>query len=162
MPEGVALLPDHEPLAVHEVMFAPLQKSAAVEPFETLHGPFVPLHWRSMVGAGGALTFTVTESETLPPGPEHVMLKVTGPEASVGPDSLLAVLRGPGDIQGPEPVEHVVASVEVQESVGAVFQLTLQRTAPLQRKSKVGAGGAPTFTVTESFALPPGPVQVST
>jgi hypothetical protein len=62
--------------------------------------------------------------------------------------------------QPPGLTEHVVAFMELQLNVAEVLYEMEQEAEPLQRMSAVGAGGAPTFTMTGAQAtLPPGPVQ---
>jgi hypothetical protein len=124
------------------------------------HGPALLSQKSDTEGIGGAETFTMTVSLMLPPGPVQVITYVC-PVVRLPVDSLLDIARGPGDTHGPLVVVHPVAFVVVHESVAAVFHAILQSdTAPLQRRSNVGAAAAPTVTVTESEIEPPGPVQV--
>jgi hypothetical protein len=158
-PDG-DLFPVQEPDAVQTVAFVGVQENTTVELFGTLQGPWTPLHFRLTVGKIAAPTFTATVSLVVPPGPVqesvYVWLAVRMPVVSE-----LAVAREPGAIQGPVVVMQVVAPVVVQDSVEEVLNETLHKlAAPLQRRSTVGTGGAETFTVTRSVALPPGPVHV--
>jgi hypothetical protein len=159
-PPDEDLFPVQEPDAVQTVAFVGAQESATVELFGTLQGPEAPLHFRLTVGKTAAPTFTATVSSAVPPGPVqervYVWFAMRTPVVSE-PD----VEREPGAIQGPAFVMHDTAPVVVQDNVDEALNEILHKlAAPLQRRSTVGTGGAETFTVTRSVALPPGPVQV--
>ena len=151
-PDGTAFPPDQFPDAVHVVTFVVFQARFAVPLYGTEQEPALPLHVKFSVG-GGELTFTATDAFVLPPGPEQFTVYVCD------------AVRLPVDCEPDVPVQfggvtvHDVLFVDDQEMVAAELYAMLQDAEPLQRMEAVGAGAAPTFTVTVSDAEPPGPVQ---
>ncbi len=114
---------------------------------------------REIVGAGGgggALTVTVTDCPALPPAPRQIRVKVLV-EVKGRVISLSAVALGPDQASA---ATHVVAFCDDQLSVAVAPAVT---DVGLALKNVIvggGGGSVPaTSTVTDSLAVPPGPVQ---
>jgi len=144
----VDLLPDQSPEAVQSVVLLLVQLNV-VEP---LKGRFVGLAERLTTGADGAATMTLTESFAFPPLPLHDrtklllavnVLMVWEPEVDLLPD------------QSPEAVQLVVLLL-VQLNVVEPLK---GRLVGLAERLTRGAEGGETVTLTESLALPPGPLH---
>lgn len=76
-------------------------------------------------------------------------------------------MRLPVDCEPEVPVQlggvtvHDVLFVDDHEIVAKeLYAMAQEPLEPLQRIDVVGAGAALTFTITDEFVLPPGPVQV--
>lgn len=149
-------------LAVQLVAFVLLQTERTRLPDGTVTVPVEPLTVKFTLGSTGEPdTFTLTESVALPPAVRlHVSVNVRFEVIFV---ALKEPLVGRLPLQAPEEVQ-VLALVELHDRATLLPDATvIGPLLPLARKSTVtdgGGGAAPMFTVTESEALPPGPVHV--
>jgi hypothetical protein len=141
----VALFPDHDPEAVHELALVDAQVNVDEPPLITVVG----FALSATVGAGGAAsTVTVTECVTVPPGPVHVSEKSLR-EASRGP-----VVAAPDS--GLEPVQLLLAGDAVALQLEALFAahvsveaIPLATDAGFASKDTTGGDGDATTTVTD-------------
>ena len=142
------MLPDQSPVAIQLVASVLFQLSV-VEPLRAIAPGFA-----DKVNVGdGAATVMLTVSLAVPPGPLQDRLN-TLPEvsAAIVCDPAVALLPD----QSPEAVQPVVLLL-LQLSVVAPLNGRLDGLAVRLTDEAVGPA---TITLTESLALPPGPVQV--
>jgi len=149
---AVARLPDHAPLAVHDVAFEDDQVSVLLPPLDTFAG----LELIVTIGVGEVVV-TVTDRLADPPLPVHASVKVLVAAVS---EPLLAepdVARPPD--QAPLAV-HDAALVDDQFSV-LLPPLATDVGLALSVTVGVGGGAEVTVTVVEPLPEPPAPLQVS-
>ncbi len=146
----VPRLPLQLPLAVQLVALLLVQLRVVLSPSSISVRAAV----RLTVGAGVAVTRTLTLSEALPPGPEHVRIKVLS-SFSTPVEAEPEIARSP--LQAPLALQ-LVASVLVQSSWVADPCSTLVDAAVRTTPGR----GAGSMTVIETLSVsdPPGPVQV--
>jgi len=145
----VGWLPVHAPEAVHVVALVEDQLKVVLPPLVTLEG----LALKFTVGAGGAVTDTVTDCVADPPAPVQVAVYfVAALSAAVDcvPAGAIVPLQ-------PSDATQEVALVEDHVNVDVP---PLATVVGLAVRVTVGAG-AVTVTVVDCAALPPLPVQVN-
>jgi hypothetical protein len=144
-------LPFQAPPALQLVASVDDQLSVVLSPPLMVDDARVRSTWGASTGA--AVTSTVTESDTLPPGPVQLRTNVlvlfsapleADPDRDLLPDQALLALQAVALLLDQFSVTGSPSTTEFAEA----FSVT------------VGACGWVTCTLTESLRLPPGPVQV--
>jgi hypothetical protein len=148
---AVVRVPDHAPLAAHEVALVEDQVSAVVPPEATDVGE------ADKVTTGGLATVTLTVRLAWPPGPVHVSVKELGLVDNAALFSLPVVARVPDHAP---LAAHEVALVEDQVSAVVPPGATGVGEADNVTTGTLGVGLV-TVTLTVRLAWPPGPVHVS-
>ena len=138
----VALVPVKPFEATHDVALVDVQVRDAAVPLVILKGPLLLFALMSTVGAEAAATFTVTESEILPPAPVQVRVYVFETvSAPLDSEPLIGLVPV-------KPLDAVqdVALVDVQERVAAVPLVTFN--GPWLLFALISTVGEGEFTVT--------------
>ncbi len=148
------LLPDHAPVARHEVALVDDHVSVEDPPLATDVG----FAASDTVGAGA--TVTVADALAVPPVPVqervNVLVTVSGPV-----DCPVLLESGLLPDHAPEARQEPVALVDAQVSVEDPPLAIVVGFAASDTVGAGGGGGMPnTVTPAEAFAVPPGPVQV--
>src|ERR1044071_5661136 len=153
LPE-VGRVPDHSPLATHDVALVEDQVSAVVPPEATEIGDADSVTTGAL--GVGVVTVTLTVRLASPPGPVHVSVKELGFVVSGALLAVPDVARAPD--QAPLAA-HEVALLDDQ--VSAVVPPDATDVGEADNVTTGVLGGLVTLTLTVRLAVPPGPLHVS-